>query len=190
MNWIGINVKNTFNNYELTSPLSNGAVILKQYRSNISQSTGVFHLIFKHREVTYQTRDGVFHLTSKDREVTYQTRERVFHLISKHWEVTYQTREGVFHLISKHWEVTYKTRERVFHLISKHREVMHQTRGVRHQKSRHRERYILKTRSVSSHFKTPKMKHAREWSIWIVETDKWIDLKVSWYRMKHCFPCS
>ena len=110
MNWLGINVKNTFNNYELTSPFSNGAVILKQYRSNISQSTGVFHLIFKHREEIYQTREGVFHL------------------ISKHWEVTYQTREGVFHLISKH------------------REVMHQTRGVRHQKSRHREKIYIKNK--------------------------------------------
>ena len=70
----------------------------------------------------------------------------MLHKISKQREVIYQTREGVFYLIFEHREVTYQTREGVFHLISKHREVIHQTRGVRHQKSRHREKMYIKNK--------------------------------------------
>ena len=65
-------------------------------RSNQTRKE-VFHLISKHREVTYQSR-GVFYLINKHCEVIYQTREEVFHLISKHREAIYQTREGVFHI--------------------------------------------------------------------------------------------
>ena len=53
-------------------------------------------------------------------------------------------RSGIY--VSRHWEVTYQTREGVFHLIFKHRVVKHQTRGVRQQKSRHREKIYIKNK--------------------------------------------
>ena len=38
-------------------------------------------MLFKHREVVYQTREGVLHPISNHREVEYKTLEGVFHLV-------------------------------------------------------------------------------------------------------------